>query len=200
MDFLLQKLERMQKLMEFRKPNHAEKTILKKAFSKWGIFEYYDEMNLFIKISDINPKDKKVYISSEPFKSLDSLLGYELISLGLQIGIIRKKKFIIGLNFAELVLEKKKNEKFAFPHIVVTEKAVNLVCFGRDVMGNSILSCSEGIDSNEILIIMNKNYELVGIGRTRYTSELLLQPNLVTVDTVENIGTYYLQEENLGLE
>lgn len=186
--------------MEFRKPNHAEKTILKKSFSKWGIFEYYDEITLFIRISETNPKDKKVYICSESFDSLDSLLRYELISMGLQIGMIRKKKFIIGLNFAEFVLEKKKKEKFDFPHIVITEKAVNLICFGRDVMGNSIIYCSEGIDSNQILIIINKNHELVGIGRTRYTSELLLQPNLVTVDTIENIGTYYLQAENLGLE
>jgi ribosome biogenesis protein Nip4 len=200
MDFLLQKLERMQKLMEFRKPNRVEKTILRKAFSKWGIFEYYDEINIFIKISETTPKDKKVYICSKPFESLDTFLGHKLISLGLQLGIIRKKKFIVGLNFAELVLEKKKNERFDFPHVVVTEKAVNLVCFGRDVMGNSVVSCSEGIDSNQILIIINKNHELVGMGRTRYTSELLLQPNLVTVDTVENIGTYYLQEENLGLE
>jgi archaeosine-15-forming tRNA-guanine transglycosylase len=120
--------------------------------------------------------------------------------MGLQIGMIRKKKFIVGLNFAEFVLEKQNKEKFDFPHIVITEKAVNLICFGRDVMGNSIIYCSEGIDSNQILLITNKNHELVGIGRTRYASDLLSQPNLVTVDTVENIGTYYLQEENLGLE
>lgn len=200
MDFSLRKLERVQNLMEFRKPNRVEKTILKKSFSKWGIFEYYDKTNLFIRISETIPDNKKVYICSASFDSLDSLLEYDLVSLGLQIGVMRKKKFILGLNFAELVLEKKKNEKFSFPHIVITEKAVNLVCFGRDIMGNSIIYCSEGIASNQILMIINKNHELVGIGRARYDSELLLQPNLVTVDTVENIGTYYLQEENFGLE
>lgn len=144
-------------------------------------------------------EDKKVYVCSRSFKQLDSFLEQDIVSLGLQIGIIRKKKFVLGLNFAELVLNKKRDSSLNFPHIVITEKAANLACFGRDIMGNSIISCYPEIGSNQVLLILNQDNELVGIGRSRFPTVFLFRPNIVTVDTLEDVGTHYLQAENLGL-
>ena len=145
-------------------------------------------------------EDKKVYVCSGSFKQLDSFLEQDIVSLGLQIGIIRKKKFVLGLNFAELVLNKKRGSDLNFPHVIITEKAANLACFGRDIMGNSIISCYPEIGGNQILLILNQDNELVGIGRSRFPTVFLFRPNIVTVDTLEDVGTHYLQAENSGLE
>jgi predicted ribosome-associated RNA-binding protein Tma20 len=120
--------------------------------------------------------------------------------MGIQIGIIKGKKFFPGLNFAELVLNYHRNNTcLEFPYVVVNDKAANLVCFGRDIMGNSLVSYYDKIKDNQLLIILNENNEVLGLGRSRFASPLLSRPNVITVDTIENIGTFYLQNENKSL-
>jgi ribosome biogenesis protein Nip4 len=136
---------------------------------------------------------------SKPLQSDESLLKLGPVSVGLQIGIIKKKKFLPGLNFAELVLEQHRNNSLEFPHVIVNEKAAQLVCFGRDIMGSSVISCYANMKDNQVLIILNENKEVLGLGRSRFSSLLLSRPNVITVDTVENIGTFYLQNENKSL-
>lgn len=230
-------------MQQHRLPNALEETILKRAYSNWGIFELYDKeklivssittttttnqkegvlpienlsiqntiipsyiINTSIKKVDSSNNDsvtesilKKVFLLSKPLQSDESLLKLGPVSVGLQIGIIKKKKFLPGLNFAELVLEQHRNNSLEFPHVIVNEKAAQLVCFGRDIMGSSVISCYANMKDNQVLIILNENKEVLGLGRSRFSSLLLSRPNVITVDTVENIGTFYLQNENKSL-
>jgi ribosome biogenesis protein Nip4 len=228
-------------MQQHRLPNALEETILKRAYSKWGIFELYDKEKLIVSsiTTTTNPKGrvlpienlsiqntisrshiintniknvngsnnddvveyilKKVFLWSKSLRSDESLLKLGPVSVGLQIGIIKKKKFLPGLNFAELVLEHHRNNRLEFPHVIVNEKAAQLVCFGRDIMGSSVISCYDNIKDNQVLIILNENKEVLGLGRSRFSSPLLGRPNVITVDTVENIGTFYLQNENKSL-
>lgn len=144
---------------------------------------------------------RKVFLWSKPLESGELLL-LELgpVSMGIQIGLIKKKKFLPGLNFAELVLEWHRNNGLNFPHIIVNEKAANLVCFGRDIMGSSVISCYDKIKDNQTLVILDENKEVLGLGRSRFSSPLLSRPGAITVDTLEDIGTFYLQNENKSLE
>jgi 60S ribosome subunit biogenesis protein NIP7 len=224
--------------MQYRLPNALEETILKRSYSKWNIFELYDNEKLIIstvpssvtkstlktdlqtcnpyvqnntkpadtrnkmknpdrKQTQINDSNlKKVYLWARPPEHVNLLLNLYPILMGIQIGIIKSKKFLPGLNFAEMVLEYHKNTRFEFPHVVVNDKAANLVCFGRDILGSSLISCYDKIRDNQLLIILNENNEVLGLGRSRFASPLLSRPNVITIDTIENIGTFYLQNEN----
>jgi ribosome biogenesis protein Nip4 len=225
--------------VQYRFLNALEETILKRAYSIWGIFEIYDKEKLIVSsIITTHPKEealhigklsiqnkfshshtmnvsnnevgskanfaestlRKVFLWSKPLKCSELLLKLEPVSMGIQIGTIKKKKFLPGLNFAELVLSHHRNNGLGFPHVIVNEKASNLVCFGRDVMGSSVISCYHKIKDNQVLIILNEKKEVLGLGRSRFSSLLLTSPNVITVDTVENIGTFYLQNENKELE
>ena len=157
--------------------------------------------------NDVGSKDnvtesalRKVFLWSKPLECDELLLKLGPISMGIQIGVIKKKKFLPGLNFAELILYHHTNNSLEFPHILVNEKAANLVCFGRDIMGSSVISYYHKIRDNQVLIILNENKEVLGWGRSRFSGPLLTSPNIITVDTVENIGTFYLQKENKELE
>jgi 60S ribosome subunit biogenesis protein NIP7 len=227
--------------VQYRFLNILEETILKRAYSIWGIFELYDKEKLLVsstitthpkeeegsqidkllsiqnnfssyhtlnvsnnhvdsKANVTEPPLRKVFLWSKPLKCGESLLKLGPVSMGIQIGMFKKKKFLPGLNFAELVLYHHRNNSLKFPHIIVNEKAANLVCFGRDIMGSSVISCYHNIKDNQVLIILNENKEVLGLGRSRFSSPLLTSPNVITVDTVANIGTFYLQNENRELE
>ena len=140
----------------------------------------------------------KVYLCSPSLENANNFMESSPILMGLQIGIISNKKFAPGLNFAEIILNNHRNRSLEFPHVIINEKAANLVCFGRDIMGNSVISCYKKIKDNQILIILNKDKEVLGIGRSRFSGELLCRPNVITVNTIEDIGTFYLQNENMS--
>lgn len=116
------------------------------------------------------------------------------ISIGMKIGTIKNKKFSPGLNFAEFVV--KHNKNMDYPHVIINTKAENLIVFGRDTMGSSILSFFKDIKENQQVIILNHNKEVIGFGKSRYSGSLIIQPNIITIDTTQDIGTYYLKSEN----
>jgi ribosome biogenesis protein Nip4 len=150
-----------------------------------------------------NSNFSKIYLWAQPspLEHDNLLLKLHPVLMGIQIGIIKGKKFFPGLNFAELVLNYHRNNTcLEFPYVVVNDKAANLVCFGRDIMGNSLVSYYDKIKDNQLLIILNENNEVLGLGRSRFASPLLSRPNVITVDTIENIGTFYLQNENKSLK
>ena len=63
-------------------------------------------------------------------------------------------------------------------------------------MGNSILDFFNEIKENQLLIIFNQKKEVIGIGRSRFNNNLITQIDKITIDNVQDIGTYYLKEEN----
>lgn len=113
---------------------------------------------------------------------------------GLNIGSINNKKFFPNLNFAEMVVNSRKG--LDYPHVIVNDKATNLVLYGRDILGNSIVSFFKGIKENQMLIILDKDKEVIGIGRSRFNNSLIMQEGKITVDNIQDIGTFYLKGEN----
>jgi 60S ribosome subunit biogenesis protein NIP7 len=141
-----------------------------------------------------NTKRIEVFVHSN-FKYDDILFKkFRPVIIGLKIGTIKNKKFLPGLNYAELVV--KYNGNMDYPHVIINTKAENLIVFGRDIMGSSILYVSNDIKENQQVIILNHNKEVIGLGRTRYSRRLIMQPNIITIDTIQDIGTYYLKNEN----
>jgi len=116
------------------------------------------------------------------------------VIVGLKIGTIKNKRFSPGLNFAEFVV--KHNKNMDYPHVIINTKAESLIVFGRDIMGSSILSYFKDIKENQQAIILNHNKEVIGLGKSRYSGSLIIQPDVITIDTTQDIGTYYLKNEN----
>lgn len=138
-------------------------------------------------------ENNSVFVYSHSIQK-DLISSLKPILLGLQIGVLLKKKFVPNLNFAELVT--KYNKDLDYPHVIVQDDVANLVIYGRDIMGNSIVSHHNEIKENQIIIILNKKLEAIGIGRSRFYGKAITQSNKITIDNLQDIGTYYLQHEN----
>lgn len=207
--------------MTFRNLTNAEETILKRSFNNWGIFEIFKTLRILIRtlVLDAVISDQKHTLTfgysngtefTEPEKTIkmteevfvhsnikyDNTLFNKIhpVIVGLKIGTIKNKRFSPGLNFAEFVV--KHNKNMDYPHVIINTKAESLIVFGRDIMGSSILSYFKDVKENQQVIILNHNKEVIGLGKSRYSGRLIIQPNVITIDTTQDIGTYYLKSEN----
>ena len=80
---------------------------------------------------------------------------------GTIIGQIKDKRFLPNLSFAELVV--RHNPKLNYPYAILENKSANLVMYGRDIMGSAIVDSFNVIKENQIVIVLNKNKEVIGI-------------------------------------
>lgn len=169
----------------FRKACRQELTILRRAFNKWGVFDFFMEKSLLIK--EERHKSRKVYLLSS---------GLEVITLsrqpdyaGLKIGEL-KKNFLPSMEGADLIARVSKK----FPHIIVDEIAERLILYGRSVLGQSIVGGTENLNENEVILLLNDNREPIGIGRTKFSGKRLFQIDIDTVNTLVDAG-HYLRSE-----
>ena len=81
-----------------------------------------------------------------------------------------------------------------FPYVIVNQTAENLILYGRDVLGQSIIKTSNMLRENEIVIILNTKNEALGIGRTKGSGESLLEHGKSTVINLVDAGCYLRSE------
>ena len=174
--------------MKWRQPEKEERTQINRALNRWGAFEFFKHRPVIIQ--EVAPKKKVVYLVTAGIeKSVEVMDPY---STGLAIGELKKKQFIPSIAGADLFARYgDRNNRY---YIVVGEKAENLVLYGRDIMGESIIAASDALDENEMVIVLNTALEAIAVGRTRFTGRLLFQKGRVTVSTIADAG-YYLREE-----
>jgi 60S ribosome subunit biogenesis protein NIP7 len=87
---------------------------------------------------------------------------------------------------ADLIARISKN----FPHVIVNESCENLILYGRDVFGQSIIKTSQMIKENEIVILLNTKNEPLGVGRTKVSRESLQHHGKCTILTLVDAGFY----------
>lgn len=181
----------------WKKPNRQQMTILRRAFAKWSVFEFFEQNKMAILIKDLGGK-KAVCISSSQVEPI--VLSSAPYSAGMVIGELKKKKFSLNLQGAELFarINRDQGNAFQFPHVVVSEDAEKLVLYGRDIFGSSIVRATSGLNENQVVIILNARGEAIGIGRTRFSGDVL-QRNGVAVTTLIDAG-HYLRGENQDLD
>ena len=192
-------------------PTSAE-TILKRAFNNWGIFGLYGTMDIIVKSSKKN--NGKSQIEKKPLNDSDEkkdnrdlqvhvcsnrvqkelAIKLQPAHSGIIIGQIKDKRFLPNLSFAELVV--RHNPKLDYPYAILENKSSNLVMYGRDVMGSAIVDYFNGIKENQTLIVLNQKKEVIGIGKSRFSGNLIAQSDKITIDNIQDIGTHYLKGEN----
>lgn len=180
--------------MIFRTPNREERTRINRAFNRWGAFEFFKHKPLIIQ--ELGPKKKAVCLVTSGTEKIAQMM--DPYSSGLAIGEL-KKQFVPSIAGADLFARyretRKNNNNDNKYYITVSEKAENLVLYGRDIMGESIVAASDTLDENELVIVLNPVYEAIAVGRTRFTGRSLFQKGKVTVSTIADAG-YYLRAED----
>jgi ribosome biogenesis protein Nip4 len=177
--------------MIYCKPSMDERTKINRALDRWGAFEFFKDKALMIQKDD-KKKAVVVCLVTDRIEEKMTMMIHMMqpFSLGLAIGEL-KKQFLPSIAGADLFARYGERNKF---YIVVGEKAENLVLYGRDLMGESIVEASDALDENELVIVLNTASEAIAVGRTRFAGKSLFQKGRVTVTTIADAG-YYLREE-----
>ena len=171
------------------KPARAERTQINRALDRWGAFEFFKDKALMIE----KDRKKKVVVCLVTDRVEEMMMLIHTTNLyksGLAIGEL-KKQFIPSIAGADLFARYGERNKF---YIAVSEKAENLLLYGRDIMGESIIEASDALHENELVIVLNKWFEAIAVGRTRFAGRSLFQKGRVTVTNISDAG-YYLREE-----
>lgn len=195
----------------YRNLTRQEKTQVHRAFSRWGVYEALADKPLLVQdSSDIINNNRNYYqgnvVASAALKTIylaTPEIEYIAVNTqpslaGLAIGHL-KKQFMPTMAGADLFArlaqnnnnDKNNNNKF---YVTVNENAEKLVLYGRDVMGESIVSASEQLNQNDLVILLNTKNEAIGIGKTRFSGKLILRNGKVTITTLVDAG-YYLRDE-----
>ena len=174
------------------KPTRDERTKINRALDRWGAFEFFKDKGLMIEKDDKKKVVVVVYLVTDRIEELRMRIPMMMqpFSLGLAIGEL-KKQFLPSMAGADLFARYGERNKF---YIVVGEKAENIVLYGRDIMGESIVEASDALGENELVIVLNTASEAIAVGRTRFAGKSLFQSGRVTVTTIADAG-YYLREE-----
>jgi ribosome biogenesis protein Nip4 len=170
------------------KPARTERTQINRALDRWGAFEFFKDKAFLIE------KDRKkkvvVCLVTDRLEEVMMIHTTNLYRSGLAIGEL-KKQFIPSIAGAHLFARYGERNKF---YIAVSEKAENLLLYGRDIMGESIIEASDALHENELVIVLNKWFEAIAVGRTRFAGRSLFQKGRVTITNISDAG-YYLREE-----
>jgi 60S ribosome subunit biogenesis protein NIP7 len=175
--------------MTFRMPTLQEQTLVNRALDRWGVFDALKGHALLVhggsgKVCLVSPELASVAMKVQP-----AMAGLAIGELG------KKKQFTPTLAGASLFARAGGRGKY---YVRVSQNAENLVLYGRDVMGESIVEVSPELGENELVIILNLGGEAIGIGRTRFSGKSILQKGRVTITTLADAGSYLRDEVGGG--
>lgn len=173
----------------YRILTRKELTTLKRAFDKWGVFDFFKDKSVLIKEIE-NCNIREVYFLSSEIEKI--VLLRQPLYAGLMIGQL-KKQFSLSIEGADLISKISQQ----FPYVIVNEEAEKSILYGKNVYSRSITSISKMIDENDVVIILNQKREAIAIGKTRFANGLLLKDDKVAVTTIIDAGSYLRSEEKI---
>jgi 60S ribosome subunit biogenesis protein NIP7 len=167
--------------MTFRTLDRQERTLLNRALDRWGAFDA-------LKDAAFLTDGKRVCLVSKELAGIVAKVQPD--ECGLVMGKLGKQ-FSLSLAGAGLLARLSNQRKY---RVSVSDNAEQLVLYGRDVMGESVIEAPQDLGENETVIITNRNGEAIGIGRTRFSVKLLSQKGRVTITTLVDAGSYLRDE------
>ncbi|MET1123954.1 MAG: PUA domain-containing protein [Archaeoglobaceae archaeon] len=163
--------------MAFDKPSGRKLKVLRSAFRYFATrFEH-----------EVVLRGKEVYgVSAELLEILEKLKVdcYAGVKLG-EVG--RRLRLTLEGTFWLLGNDRKK--------VWVNEKGEMLFLYGRDIFTSSVERCSE-FGENEVVFVCNRFGDVLGIGKSRFSSEKLAEvdPDRVFVENLVDRGAYIRHE------
>lgn len=171
--------------MTFRDLDRQERTLLHRALDRWGAFDA-------LKDAAFLTDGKRVCLVSKELAGIVAKVQPD--ECGLVIGELGKQ-FSPTIAGAGLFARLSGLGKY---YVSVGDSAEQLVLYGRDVMGESVIEASSELGENEQVIITNRNGEAIGIGRTRFSGKSLRQKGRITITTLVDAGSYLRDEGTEG--
>lgn len=170
--------------MKLREPSREEETVLNRSFDRWGVYDFFQDKQVLV----ADGERRTVCLVSPMVKDL--ALSLDSFQTGLVIGDLKKN---LSLTIAGASLFASKTTDMEY-YVTVSDTAEQLVLYGRDVMGDSILSVADTLKENELVIILNLRREAIGVGRTRFPGHLMQQNSKITMTTIADAGLYLRDE------
>jgi 60S ribosome subunit biogenesis protein NIP7 len=171
----------------FRELTRQETTIIRREFNRWGIYGFIKDKIFTIKENKNNINELFII----PVLLKDFIFFPQSIYGGLQLGFLKRKLFLPSLTFFNIVAKFGSN----FSYVIVDNYAEQLILYGKDIFGTSIIDTSPDIEQNSLLLILNKSKEFLGIGRSKYQTTKIKSKGIVTVYTLFDLGWYLRYEE-----
>jgi ribosome biogenesis protein Nip4 len=171
----------------YRKTSRQERTVLRRAFSKWDVFEYFKDESIYVRTNKVG--QKQIFFLPSEIMATEKQPLYA----GLLIGELGKQ-FSPSIQMSQIIAKEGKN----FPSIKVNSKGETMVIYGRDVFVDSIVE-NNSHRENEMVIILNERNEAIGIGRTRNISnhrDMNTNKVKIAVTTIADIGQYLREEDS----
>ena len=177
----------------FRELTKQETTIIRREFNKWGLYNYIHDKEFVIKANQSN-NNKDLFII--PIDLKDFIYYPYCCYGGLQIGVLKNKKFFPSITFFTIVAK----HSNSFLYVIVDSITENLVLYGKDVFGDSIIYASPDIKQNSLIFILNKHKEFLGIGKSRFQTTRINEKGKVTISTLFDLGLYLRCETKRKIE
>ncbi len=160
--------------MAFREPNKKELKKIRAALRYFGSEDFLREHALLI-------NDRR-----EVFAVSRDLIGRvkNFTTAGVKIGEIGRR-FRFSLEGTFWLVRKRKKM------VMVNEKGEMLFLYGRDLFASSIVEAA-GFGENEIVFVYNRREDIIGIGKSRFSAEMLerVPKDRVFVDNLVDRGEY----------
>jgi len=164
--------------MAFRQPNNKELKIIRKALNYFGSIDFLDKYAILIREGE----KREVYAVSKELNGMIAELNpyYAGVKLG-EIG----RRFRFSLEGTFWLLKNNRNRLW------VNKRGEMLFLYGRDIFAGSVERTAE-FSENSTVFVCNKHNDVLGIGRSRYSSDKLksLPEDKVFVENLVDRGEY----------
>ncbi len=164
--------------MAYRQPNTKELKVIRKALHYYGSSDFLNDYVILIREGE----RKEVYAVSKELSSVIRKLNPHYA--GVKIGEVGRR-FRFSLEGTFWLLRNDRNR------VWVNEKGEMLFLYGRDIFAGSVEGTTE-FRENSIVFVCNRFSDVLGIGRSRYSSDELdnLPGDKVFVENLVDRGEY----------
>jgi len=183
----------------FRLVNKIETTMIYNSLIKISpkILSFFEknDYRLSISLNELEAKSKfpSIFlISKDQLKLLRALKNDKIISAGLYFGFIKKGNFYISLEGAEFLYH---NNLFSdLKRIHLNDKGEKSILYGNNILKNMIHAIPSSLKQNEILLIFNRNDEIIALAQSKYSYQNIqkLKPKEIIANNLNDKG-YYLR-------
>lgn len=169
--------------MEIREPSKKELKIIRNALSYFGKENLLEEYSIFIK----HGEKKEVFLITREAFELYSII--DAVHGGMKIGELTNRRLKLTLEGSFLLAGKKKR-------VFVSERGEMLFLYGRDVFAGSILKADSDVKENDVVFVVNRYGDVIGIGKSRYEGKVFMElpDDKVAVENLVDRGEYLRKE------
>ncbi len=168
--------------MAFKKPGRKELKRILGALRYFGSLDFLEDYELLL-------RGKEVFAISKDLARFIENVNFECLA-GVKLGEVGSRRFRFSLEGAFWLVRNDRKK------VWVNERGEMLFLYGRDIFASSIEKCSE-FGENEIVFVCNRRGDIIGIGRSRFSSDRIseLPPDRVAIENLVDRGAYIRHEK-----